>query len=346
MNHRSDTLLPSLAGVPSYGASFQVTAYAIGGQAASSSSGSTITVRAGHGFEAGDKFLLRPGSSNIFTGNDSVQSITSTTIVMSGSYSVASGDLLVNLGPDTGTSAPAYDGSGATVYSDMDGSTAIGNATVLTGQFGGFEYWTDAVEVWELFRDPDGDVAGTGITQWGAVDSVFTRTGAVVAATNDYTWAQIDKSTSDIADITTKSHTSLSDIGSNTHAQVDTHIADATKHFLENDLTKHVGVESPVSSENIFMFFTNKAISIVETVAVIVGGTSVVYNVNFSTERNDGTPSELWSSDKTEGGFTAGTAFTAFDDATIPADSWIWLITGTVTGAVEEFDLHIRYTED
>ena len=57
------------------------------------------------------------------------------------------------------------------------------------------------------------------------VDSVFSRTGAVVAATNDYTWAQVNKGTSDIADITTKSHTSLTDVGSNTHAQVDTHIA-------------------------------------------------------------------------------------------------------------------------
>ena len=36
------------------------------------------------------------------------------------------------------------------------------------------------------------------------VTSVFTRTGAVVAATNDYTWAQVDKTTSDVADLTTK----------------------------------------------------------------------------------------------------------------------------------------------
>src|SRR6266852_1438059 len=38
----------------------------------------------------------------------------------------------------------------------------------------------------------------------GAVTSVFTRTGAVIAATNDYTWAQINKATSSLADITTK----------------------------------------------------------------------------------------------------------------------------------------------
>lgn len=37
----------------------------------------------------------------------------------------------------------------------------------------------------------------------GAVDSVFGRTGVVSASPNDYTWAQINKSVSNIADITT-----------------------------------------------------------------------------------------------------------------------------------------------
>lgn len=59
----------------------------------------------------------------------------------------------------------------------------------------------------------------------GAVNSVFGRTGTVTASTNDYTWAQINKATSNIADITTKSHTSLTDIGTNTHAQIDTFIS-------------------------------------------------------------------------------------------------------------------------
>lgn len=62
----------------------------------------------------------------------------------------------------------------------------------------------------------------------GAVGSVFGRSGDVVAVTNDYTWAQIDKSSSDITDITTRSHTDLTDIGSNTHPQIDTHIANTT----------------------------------------------------------------------------------------------------------------------
>lgn len=56
--------------------------------------------------------------------------------------------------------------------------------------------------------------------------SVFGRVGNVVAQNNDYTWAQINKTISNIADITTKSHTSLTDIGVNTHPQIDAHIAD------------------------------------------------------------------------------------------------------------------------
>jgi hypothetical protein len=44
------------------------------------------------------------------------------------------------------------------------------------------------------------------------------------------TWAQIDKTTSNIADIATRSHTSLSDIGTSTHATIDAHLAASAPH--------------------------------------------------------------------------------------------------------------------
>ena len=53
-------------------------------------------------------------------------------------------------------------------------------------------------------------INGTPISTGGAVSSVFGRTGAVVAATNDYTWAQVNKSTSSLADIATRSAGDLS----------------------------------------------------------------------------------------------------------------------------------------
>lgn len=69
---------------------------------------------------------------------------------------------------------------------------------------------------------------GSGGSGTAGVTSFNGRAGVVNPAANDYTWAQIDKSISDIADITTKSHTDLDDIGTNTHAQIDTHIANTS----------------------------------------------------------------------------------------------------------------------
>ncbi len=52
------------------------------------------------------------------------------------------------------------------------------------------------------------------------------------------TWASIDKTTSSIADITTRSHTSLTDIGTNTHAQIDTFITSTVPAYF-NTSTGH-----------------------------------------------------------------------------------------------------------
>ena len=60
------------------------------------------------------------------------------------------------------------------------------------------------------------------LTPTDTVQSIFGRSGAVTAQANDYTWAQINKTTSSLADITSNSHTLLDDVGSNTHAQIDT----------------------------------------------------------------------------------------------------------------------------
>ena len=63
------------------------------------------------------------------------------------------------------------------------------------------------VEAWTVVNTSlDADTIATG----AGVSSFNLRSGAVLPATNDYTWAQINKSTSSLADITTRSAGDLS----------------------------------------------------------------------------------------------------------------------------------------
>ena len=143
---------------PAYGIGYYVQALEVGAQVTSASSGTTVTVRAGHGFAAGDKYMNGTDVTT-FSGTLTVQSITSTTLVLSSAYAVSEGDLLVNLGADTGTSEPNYDGAGLTIYTDMDYSNVASRNTVLTDQYGRYRYWHKGIARWELVRSATGLVA-------------------------------------------------------------------------------------------------------------------------------------------------------------------------------------------
>jgi len=73
-----------------------------------------------------------------------------------------------------------------------------------------------------------------------SVSSVFGRTGNVIAENNDYTWAQINKTTSSLADITTKNHSDLSGITTNIHTPVDAGTADYNTLVWDNDNQKFI----------------------------------------------------------------------------------------------------------
>lgn len=85
--------------------------------------------------------------------------------------------------------------------------------------------------------DVNGSINATGLNISGSpvAGSVFGRTGAVVAATNDYTWAQINKTTSSLADLTTRSAGDLSS-GTVATARLGSGTADNTT-FLRGDNT-------------------------------------------------------------------------------------------------------------
>jgi hypothetical protein len=79
-------------------------------------------------------------------------------------------------------------------------------------------------------------VKGTGVSLNADLEVLGTITGTTITGTTiigttlsgTLPWDDVDKTGSDVADLETKSHTSLTDIGTNTHAQIDTHIGDSS----------------------------------------------------------------------------------------------------------------------
>ncbi len=95
-----------------------------------------------------------------------------------------------------------------------------------------------AVNYWWLHLKPNLEIDGTGITKVGTIGTGEWRGTAIADA-----YVANDITLTNITQITTKSHTSLSDIGSNSHSTIDTHIADGNKHFLEGAID-HVNIGS------------------------------------------------------------------------------------------------------
>jgi hypothetical protein len=87
------------------------------------------------------------------------------------------------------------------------------------------------------------------------------------------TWAQIDKTISNISEIATRSHTSLSDIGTNTHSQIDTHIGSTSN--PHSTTASQIGLGSVTNDAQLkradgdFNSFTQKATPVANDVLLI-----------------------------------------------------------------------------
>lgn len=110
---------------------------------------------------------------------------------------------------------------------------------------------------------------------------------------------------------------------------------------------KALSVESPSNSEDITMFFTDDAITVTQINAVLRGSStpSVTWTVRHSTDRS-ATGNEVVTSGTTTTSTTTGSEVTSFNDATIPAGSWVWLETTAQSGTVDEINVSLEYTID
>lgn len=141
---------------PDFAANYTVTVYEVGAVVNGAQTGvGTVTVRAGHGVVANDYIMVGTDTATFRL----VASVTATTLVLdSGTLTVADKDVVVNLGPDTGTTAPNWDGSSISIYDEpSEVASAVSNSRVTCDSEGGYGYWTNAGDAWEVVRDGSGD---------------------------------------------------------------------------------------------------------------------------------------------------------------------------------------------
>lgn len=115
-----------------------------------------------------------------------------------------------------------------------------------------------------------------------------------------------------------------------------------------NFKVKAITVESPTATEDLTMFFTDDAITVTQLNAVLANGSatpSVTWTIRHSTDRS-ATGNEVVTSGTTTTSITTGSEVISFNDATIPAGSWVWLETTAQSGTVPELCVTVEYTVD
>lgn len=125
--------------------------------------------------------------------------------------------------------------------------------------------------------------------------------------------------------------------------------SDVTDLHSKPSLSRNITMASPTATEDRVVFFTNVAITVVELRAVVRGSSSpsIEYNIVHSTDRS-AAGNDVMSANDTVTSETTGDSVTSFagGDPTIPANSWVWVETGTKSGTVDELSIVVRFTED
>ena len=120
---------------------------------------------------------------------------------------------------------------------------------------------------------------------------------------------------------------------------------------IAEELSKHpeyrIYIETPSGSEDISISFTNRAITVTEIRAVVIGSTpSVTWTIRHHATDRSNAGNEVVTGGTETTSQTSGSDVTAFDDETIAADSFIWLETTAMSGTVSELHVSIIYTID
>jgi hypothetical protein len=107
---------------------------------------------------------------------------------------------------------------------------------------------------------------------------------------------------------------------------------------------KALGIEYPTATEDVFLFFTDRQMTVSQVNDFVRGTTpSVSYNIVWGTTADATTVTSLFSADRAVTG-TTGASTTTFANATIPAGSYVRLKTAAKTGTVTLLGVNLKTT--
>ena len=104
-------------------------------------------------------------------------------------------------------------------------------------------------------------------------------------------------------------------------------------------------IVDPVATDDMTLFFTPVAITVTDVRSHITGTTNVVFNIQHASTRT-GTGLDVFTSDITLTSTAGQSNSTGFNDATIPANSYVWVEVVSVSGTPSRFHATVIYTED
>ncbi len=117
----------------------------------------------------------------------------------------------------------------------------------------------------------------------------------------------------------------------------------ATKNYVENAATKTMTVSRLLDAEDITFFVTPVARTVEKLTPFINGATAsgTTWHLRYATDRGAVGTEIITGGVNTHSGTggNSGVAITLFDNATIPADNYVWLETTTASGIIDEFSL-------
>lgn len=109
------------------------------------------------------------------------------------------------------------------------------------------------------------------------------------------------------------------------------------------DRSKTFTLNFPQDGDDFTMFFTERAITVTEIRAVRTGGTDIDFTIYHGAVAHATTNTLVAQTGTSDG---AGNSITSFDDATIPADSFVSFVQGTTSGTPTEISITVFFEED